>query len=147
MTEEVKTEEKKGIIVKLEMVESTDKKGEVIRERKFDGLGRPIIGENGEKETGDILYKRHDAIALLQMLNGIDTRKYDFKALKIFSNLKEKVDNAWLKDGTELDLTLDQAAFLKEYLEELNKKTNAQIFIAGPFHVRTMIAVKEQLDS
>lgn len=129
MTEEVK-EVKKGIVVKLIKEESVDKKGEVIKDPK----------------DNEPLYKRHDSIALTQMLNGIDTRKYDFKGLKTYSNLKEKVDNAWLKDGTELDLTIDQAAFLKEYLGELNSKTNAQTFIAGPFHIRTMVAIKEQLD-
>ena len=128
MSEE--TQEKKGIVVKLVIEPLLDKKGEVVNDPR----------------DNEPLNKRHDAVALTQMLNGIDTRKYDFKALKAYSNLKEKIDEAWLKDKAELELTLDQAAFLKEYLENLNSKTNAQTFSAGPFHIRTMIAVKEQLD-
>lgn len=129
MSEEKKEEEYKGIVVELKMEKMIDRKGEVIK----DNDGEPF-------------FKRHDALALMQILNAINTRQYDFKALKVFGNLKEKVDEAWMKDKDKLELTLDQASFLKVYIEEFNKKSNPQ-FQGTPFHIRTMITIAKQLDN
>jgi len=94
--------------------------------------------------NGEIAYVRDDYNGLLALLNHFDSRLHVMKDYKVFIKVRDKVQEAWLKDWTELELSLDEAAFLKEYFKNLNEKDGANTQLQQ-FEIRTLVGVLEAL--
>lgn len=94
---------------------------------------------------GDIRYTRNDLIGLMSLLGRFDTTLHPPKDWKQSINIKTKITEAYLGDLEEIELTLDQASFLKLYLQELSEKDGKREPL--PEHeLRTLFGISEQLE-
>jgi len=104
-------------------------------------------GEEIKDPNGNKVYERDDAFALMNMLGAVDTTKFDWDTLKVAVKLQEKVKKCWASDKKELELTVDEAKFLKDYLKDFDKKRNPQtIFQQAMFYLKTRTSIVEQLE-
>jgi len=105
--------------------------------------------DKDNKETknasGDILYKQHDSLALIQLLNVIDAKQFGMKGYKNFLKIQDKVEIAWRDDNKQLSLTVDEIAFLKDYLAHYEQKSRKDAPNITPFLIRTLVHIMEQL--
>lgn len=108
---------------------------------------RKIITD--ELPSGEPKYTRNDIFSLQQLLNKFDTRKHQVREWKHWTVIKEKLYERYLhgKDMGEekISLTIEEAAFLKQFLEELPTKEGKDIPLREN-EVRTRGAVLEQLE-
>lgn len=96
--------------------------------------------------TGDINYARNDLIGLMSLLSKFDTRIHPLKDWKLSMKVRNKLRDAYLEDLEEIELTLDEAAFLKIYLKELPEKEGQQQNMLE-HELRTLFGIQEQLES
>jgi len=103
--------------------------------------------DNKELKTpdGDILYKQHDSLALIQLLNVIDAKQFGMKQYKSFLKIQDKVEDAWRDDVKKLSLTVDEIGFLKDYLGHYQQKSRKDVPELTPFLIRTLVHIMEQL--
>jgi len=96
----------------------------IVKESGLDKDGKEI-----KDKDGNISYKREDYQGLLTLLNLYDTRKQGsfMKEGRIYLGLKDKVEKGWAKDSKVLNLTLDEASFLKKFLTELPDKEAKEV--------------------
>lgn len=124
-----KEQESQKIVIKLS------------REAVLDKKGKEVIGPDKE-----IAYKRDDIIGLQSLLGRFDNRKHPgaMKLIRSVLNVQDKVRDAWLKDKKEIDLTLEEASFIKKYLEDItdNEAKDNQL---REFEMRTLVGVLDQL--
>ncbi len=121
-------EQKQKISIKLAKQPVLDKKGKEIRD-----------------ERGDTSYVRNDYFGLQILLNRFDTTIHVPKEYKMFIKVKDKIRNAWIVDEEIVDLTLDEGAFLKEFLTNLPEK-ESKTKPMQEFELRSMIGILEQLE-
>lgn len=95
---------------------------------------------------GDINYTRNDVVGLMALLSKFDTRIHPLKDWKQSMKVRNKVRDAYLEDLEEIELTLDEAAFLKIYLKELPEKEGQQQNMLE-HELRTLFGIQEQLES
>ena len=112
----------------------------LIQEVATDRKGKEIKDEKGNKS-----YKRDDFIGLLQLLNRFNSKFHEMKDYKLFLKLKDHLLENWKKDDLNLELTLDEATFLKDYLSELPNKDAKDQGLAE-FELRTLCGILEQLE-
>lgn len=108
----------------LEQFVDTDKNGTELKDRE-----------------GNLLYRRNDHIALLQLLNATDSRAIAVNEYKALLTLEDKIRGVWRKDGNEVELNLDESALLKKLF---NNPQNDKISFSL-FHIRTIQGLLEQL--
>lgn len=111
---------------------------ELIKEEALDNDGN-AIGEGNDKQ-----YKRYDALVLKQLMSVFDSSKYDLIGYRNFLNVTDKIDQVWKDDLSKLELTLDEANFLKEYFTNINKKSKDGTSF-GEFHIRTLLYLVDKL--
>jgi len=102
-------------------------------------------GKDLKSLDGEPLYKQHDSIALIQLLNSIDAKQFGFKGYKTYLRIQDKVENAWRDDLMEIELSLDEATFLKDYLTHFEQKSRKDSQDLTPFLIRTLVHIVEQL--
>ena len=112
----------------------------MVQEPALDKQGKVAKDPKGEKQ-----YKRDDYVGLLQLLNRFDSRLHTIKDYKSFTHLKDNLLQHWAKEDTTVDLSLDEATFLKEYLKTLPDKEGKEGRLAE-FEIRTLIGILEQLE-
>lgn len=107
-----------------------------------------------EVETDEPIYQRNDIEGILTLLQRFDTKMHDLKAWKMCIKVKDKVRQALLDDAKEIDLTLDEATFLKLYFTEFPDKDGKTLLRDNSgrevgvqeFEMRTLTGVLEQFD-
>lgn len=125
-----KEEPKQKVVIKL------------VKEAMLNKDGKEIRGPDKE-----IQYKREDIIGLQSLINRYDSKKHpgSMKLIKALLNVKDKVELCWRKDEEVLNLTLDEASQLKEYLSKI-LDLDAQNDPLKQFELRTLIGTLEQLE-
>ena len=121
----------KQIKIKLVIEEAKDK----------DGKGNIITSK--DPETGRVNYARNDSVGLLELLGKLDTKRHPLNSWKQSMKVKDKLTNAYLKDLKEIELSLDEASFLKLYLKEFSEKEGKEMSIKG-FELKTLFGILEQ---
>ena len=129
-----KTQDKtqKETQIKLELV--------TIEAREKDKKGKIVVSKR--PDTNEINYIRNDIVGLMTLLRRFDTKLHIMRDWKMSVKIKDKLSEAYLNDFKEIRLTLDEAAFLKNYLQELPEKEGKQESISE-FEIRTMISIQE----
>ena len=128
------TKEKKGLAFNLNLVRiiAKDKNGKIV-----------FVDENKKDEA----YERHDSVVLMQILQEFDTKKHTLRQYKTVLNLLEKVQEAWRKDATELEISLDEGTILKEiclnFFDEKKKEEEKKSI--SLFWGKTIVSILEQL--
>lgn len=112
------------ITLKLGQIANTSKDGKEVRDKE-----------------GNLTYIRHDAVALSQLLNAIDSKAVQVSEYKALLGLDDRTREALLNDKTEIELTVDESALLKKLLS--NPQNDRVSF--SLFHIRTIDAILEQL--
>lgn len=114
----------------------------LIKEAMLDKDEKEVKGP--EKE---VQYKRDDCIGLISLLNRYDSKKHpgSMKLVKALLSIKDKMELAWRKDLTEVNLTLEEASKLKEYLTNLPDLEGKEDSLRQ-FELRTLVAVLEALE-
>jgi len=127
-----KMEKFKPITIKLIQEEAKEKndKGEV------------VVSKDPQGNTN---YLRNDLVGLQRLLSRFDTRIHTVKDWKLSIKIKEKITKAYLDDLKEIDLNLDQAAFLKIYLKEFPEKEGKNENLLE-YELRTLFGILEQID-
>ena len=103
--------------------------------------GKIVISKDAE---GEVKYLRHDGMGLMSILSKFDTRKHtQLRDQQQWVQVRDKLHNALLHELDELDLTLDQAKFLKDFLKEYSDKDGKEAAM-GEFELRSRIGILEQ---
>jgi hypothetical protein len=113
---------------------------DIIQEKVIDKKGKEVKDMKGE-----IQYKRDDFIGLINLLNRFDTKRHGMDDYKNFLKTKDKILKYWADEITKVELSLNEATFLKNYLTELPKKEGMDKSLAE-FEMRTLIGIIEQLE-
>lgn len=129
---------------------SMNNKLKLVRELAYDKNGKVIYTTTENKDgtkNREENYKQHDALNLMFLLRQFDSRKHTLKEYKQALKLMDKAEKAWRDDVDELELSLDEGSFLKEFLLDLfdktkkdEEKTNVSFFTG-----KTIVSVLEQL--
>jgi hypothetical protein len=112
----------------------------LVQIKVLDKKGKPVKNQNGEDS-----FLREDSSGLMSLLNRFDSRLHEMKDMKSLLNIKDALVEAWSKEKLSVDLSLDQAAFLKRYLAEFQKADGKNEPIKE-FEMRTLLGVLEQLE-
>jgi len=94
---------------------------------------------------GDISYVRNDLMGLLGLLGRFDTKIHSVKDWKMSIKIKDKMRDAFTRELDEIELTLDEATFVKLYLKELPEKEGLRESIPE-YELRTLFGILEQFD-
>lgn len=116
--------ENNKIKLKLEKIVNTGTDGKDIRDR-----------------DGNLAYIRYDVIALMQLLNAVNSKAVAINEYKTLIILDDKNREELKSDSGEIELTVDEAALLKKLLS--NPQNDGINF--SLFHIRTISAILEQL--
>ena len=117
----------KTITIKLGCTFNTD---------KYDSIIKDI--------AGNVTYDRHDTLALSQMFSAIDIRSIPIDRHADWIMLAKKVKTAFKIDSNELVLTIDEAAFLKDFAK-LAFPFHPDVKVLGTFYAETLQSLREQL--
>jgi len=112
---------------------------QIVQEVVKDKRGKPIKDSNGELQ-----YKREDFTGLTALLNYFNSTLHTMDEIKSFIWIKDIILQYWVNSNTKIDLPLDEALFLRNYLNNLIEK-DAQGKQLKEFEMRTMIGISEQL--
>ena len=112
---------------------------DIIKEALHDAKGKVI-----KDPQGNISYKREDYNGLISLLNKFDSRLHDFKDMKIFLKLKDKIYQGWVENKKQLDLSIDEAGFLQRFLSDIREKDGKDSSLRE-FEMRTLVGVLEEL--
>ena len=112
----------------------------LIQEVALDKKGKEAKDEKGNKQ-----YKRDDFIGLINLLNAFDTKIHGMKEYKMFIKLKDHIFANWVKENKTLELSLDEATFLKDYLSNFPEKEGKDISLPE-FVLRTLCGILEQIE-
>ncbi len=129
MTEEIKKPEHiKIVLVKQEMMDRVKGKIEVMKD-----------------PNGEIQYVRNDIMGLMRILGKFDSRNRRLREFQTLISLRDKVRECYLKEKYELELTVDEYAFLKGYLKDFNDKEGKENPMAE-FELRTYVGLMETFE-
>lgn len=132
------TEEKKKISLKIKLIQKKTSKKDP----------RTILTVRDKNEKA-IQYARNDLVGLLSLLNKMDTRLHPEKEWKMFLKVKDKLTEAAgtgeVPEEVEVDLTLDEASFLKLYLSEFAQKEGKNSALAE-YELRAWTNVRDQFE-
>jgi len=108
-----------------------------------------VLLDKNNKEQKDInskekLYKQLDIVSILELLSIWDSAKSKgLEDYKKYIKIKDKFEVAWREDLKEIQLSLDDAGFLKDYFSNIQDKSRQSSL--REVHLRTIISVLEQL--
>lgn len=109
--------------------------------KELDKAGNEITVKEADGRDSFI---RNDIVGLNALLRKFDTRRHAVKDWKISIKIKEKLLQAYLKQQTELELTKEEAIFLKDYLSKINE-VEGQAEKIQDFELKTLFGILEQL--
>ena len=112
----------------------------LIQEAALDKKGKETKDEKGNKQ-----YKRDDFVGLINLLNVFDTKIHEMKDYKMFIKLKDHIFINWAKENKTLELSLDEATFLKDYLSNFPEKEGKNVSLPE-FMIRTICGILEQIE-
>lgn len=112
----------------------------LVQEIVLDKKLREVKDPQGNKQ-----YRRDDFVGLINLLNRFDSKRYGIKEYKMFLKLKDHIIANWVKENRTLELSLDEATFLKDYLSALPEKEGKENSLAE-FEMRTLCGVLEQME-
>lgn len=108
----------------------------------------PFLDKDGKEvaENGEVMYKHEDVSGLFTLINRYDSTKHPgaMKGFRAMISIKDKLETVMLKQGNELMLNLEEAHWLKNYLEQVPNNEAAQTKL-GQFEIRTLTAILDQL--
>jgi len=117
-----------GFKLKMEKIPATDQKGEIIKDAE-----------------GNIQYQQEDYAGLFNVLRLFDSRQHTtMDEYKIYVKTKDAINDAWMHDKTEVELSLDEAKFLKDFLAKF-PEGDGKGYQMKEFEIRTLISIAEQL--
>ena len=106
-----------------------------------------------DMRTGEEMYIRNDLSGLQQLLTKFDTRMNDMKAWKMWTKVKDKLTDCYLNDKKWIELSLDEAIFLKDFLIDLLEKNTRdsklpkeEKIIFKEYETRTLLGIIDQFD-
>ena len=107
--------------------------------------GKEVVAKD---PAGNERYVRHDIFGLMSLLGRYDTKIHPMRDYKDWIALSDLCRQTALEEASEMELSPDQASFLKKYLEELpNKEMTAQnVPSLNEPDTRTLLGILEQLD-
>jgi hypothetical protein len=112
----------------MEKIPATDQKGEIIKDAE-----------------GNIQYQQEDYAGLFNVLRLFDSRQHTtMDEYKIYVKTKDAINDAWMHDKTEVELSLDEAKFLKDFLAKF-PEGDGKGYQMKEFEIRTLISIAEQL--
>lgn len=114
----------------------------IVAKRK--DLKTKVIVEDKDPNSGELRYTRNDVVGLMSLLGKMDTRIHAQRDWKSMVQIKDKLTECYLEDKTELDLSLDQASFLKLFLKELPDKEGKDHMLSD-FELQTLFGIQDQL--
>ena len=139
---------KMNLTIKLIEEHTKDKKGKNVyvenRELNCPNCSFVIREKLEEKEP---LYKQQDTQALMKLSSFFDSRKYSLKEYKQYIKLRNKIEEAWLKNNKTLELSLDEASLLKKFLISFFEKDNKEKQLIDIFMGRTITSILDQLEA
>lgn len=103
--------------------------------------GKEVVAKDPD---GEDRYIRNDSMGLQVLLGRYDTKIHSMKDYKHWINLRDKSRNAFIKNETEIPLSLDEASFLKTFLTELPEKEGKSGTSLQEHEVRTLLGVLDQ---
>lgn len=129
MEEAPKSTKKINVPLTFERIAATDKEGKEVKDRE-----------------GNLQYKRDDYFGLMTLLNRYDTRKAGsfMKEARIYLNVKDKIERAWVEELLEVTLTVDEATFLKQFLTEIGNKPQEKPM--ADYEMRSYFGILDQLE-
>ena len=127
------------------------------KEKKSKVVILDLVTELYKNKEGKVLdkktFKQKDAWALMQLLSFYNSKIGTFRDFQKILSLHDKVQNAWRKEAKTMELTIDEAAFLKDYLENFNERSASIPIPTGldpnrltEFRLRTLVTIVEQLE-
>jgi hypothetical protein len=135
------------------MSEETKKKTIIIVLKRLAGFTKDRKGkliEQIEPDSKSLRCIQDDTYGLQQLLFKFDTRKHGMKEWKQKVNILDKLIEIYKKidetkaEQMDLELSLDEASFLKSYLDEIPEKEGKEVQLQE-FEIRTLVSVLEQL--
>ena len=96
-----------------------------------------------KNDKGETQYVRNDVVGLMGLLGKFDSRIHTMQDYKYLIKLKDKLKLCFLTNMNLLDLSLNEAKFLKEYLSNLSEKEGKENILAE-FEIRSLIGLLEQ---
>jgi hypothetical protein len=123
--EETKT--KNTITIKFGWNTTTDKTGKDLRDR-----------------DGNVMYDRHDTIALSQIFSAIDVRALPIDQHEDWIHLAKRVKTAWREDANEMELSPGEVSFLRD-VGNLKIPTHDTALLLGTFFAETLQSLRKQL--
>ena len=112
----------------------------LVKEKMIDKKGKVV-----KNPAGDVSYIREDCTGLMSLLNKFNTTLHDMKDFKTFLKIKDKIYKIWTKDGDTMELSLDEASFLRTYLSEFKEKDGKNVPLRE-FELRTLVGILEALE-
>lgn len=164
MTDEEPKKDKVSVVLKREF--SLDDTAQIIYSKPtiiVDDKNNPILKDGQPQyEPGVKLFKQEDISSLFNLVNAYDTNKHPgaMKGFRQMLSIKDKLEMLGrktaegstpepIKDPTavitnELNLTIEEGAWLKNYLETImiNEYKDKPMH---QFHIRTLVSVLDQL--
>jgi hypothetical protein len=117
------------------------------REELIDPKGKPVKTPEGESR-----YKREDINGLMSLLGRFDSRMHDVSDMKMVLKIRDKLYDAWGKDAQEIELSLNEATFLKTYLQEFQEKdgkfqpNDEKKEPMREFEMRTLVGLLDEME-
>ena len=96
-------------------------------------------------DKGDIQYSRNDIVGLMGLLSKLDTKIHSLKEYKQWIKVRDKLKDCFVDDAEEMELTVSEASFLKDYLSGFQER-EGKVINLDEFEVRTLVGVLAQFD-
>ena len=123
-----KPEHIKIVLVKEEMMDRKKGKIEVLKDPE-----------------GEIQYTRNDIMGLMRILGKFDTRSRRLREYQAWISLRDKVRDCYLHEKYELEMTIDEYAFLKNYFKDFIEKEGKEMPMVE-FELRTYVGLSEYFE-
>jgi hypothetical protein len=113
-------------------------------EEKFlyikDKKGREVVMKN---EKGEPNYLRNDVMGMMGLLNKFNSTLHTMKDYKQWIKIKDKIRDCFVRETNILELSLDEAAFLKDFLINLTEKDAKSVQLVE-FEIRSLTGIVDQ---
>lgn len=97
-------------------------------------------------EIGETRYKRNDALGLMGLLGRFDSKLHtQIREQMYWVSLRDKIHDCLLHEKNTLELSIDEAKFLKDYLNDLPEKDGKNSTPMMEFEIRSRMGISEQL--
>ena len=128
------SKEQKGIVINLVAII-----GKTIEFKD----GKRIVKDDKRKD-GELMYRRNDCIALQQLLHKFDSREHPVKDWGFSASIKEKLYDCIIYDRQILEVSNEEASFLKRFLEQFPTKEGKNALLQSA-EIQVRESILEQL--